>query len=190
MNGIESLPIPKERNLFLDKQVDQKSINALTKEIISINEHDQKLIKLYDVYGLTYTPKPINIYIDSYGGDVYQALGLISVIDASEVPVYTICTGSAKSAAFLILVCGHYRYCYKNSTMLYHQISTEYMFGTVKGMDEDLGESKRLLKKMEEIVTSRTKITKKMLREVYDCKVDWYLSATEAFKLQIVDEII
>ena len=46
------LELPKERNIYLPKQVDQASMNDLTKSIIEINEHDKHLTKLYDVYDL------------------------------------------------------------------------------------------------------------------------------------------
>ena len=70
------LPIPKERILFFAKQVDQTSIEALTKNIIEINENDEFLKKQYAVYDLEYKPKPIKIMIDSFGGSVYAILGL------------------------------------------------------------------------------------------------------------------
>jgi archaellum component FlaC len=41
---------PKERNLFFNKQVDQETIGELTKSIVEINEHDEKLKKVYEIY--------------------------------------------------------------------------------------------------------------------------------------------
>ena len=72
-----TLPVPKQRNLYLPKQVNQASMNDLVKSIVDINEDDDHLEKLYQVYGLQYNKKPIKIYIDSYGGAVYQCFGLI-----------------------------------------------------------------------------------------------------------------
>ena len=75
-----NLPNPKERNLFFDKQVNQSSINALSKDIIEIGEHDGYIKKIYEAHDLKYVPKPIKIYIDSYGGYVYQCLGLVGIM--------------------------------------------------------------------------------------------------------------
>ena len=61
----EHLPLPKNRDLFFTKQVDQTSIGELTQKIIEINKDDEHLKKIYNVYGLTYNPEPIQIYIDS-----------------------------------------------------------------------------------------------------------------------------
>ena len=98
-----ALPVPKVRNLYLPKQVDQASMNELTKSIIEINEDDEHLKKLYGVYGLIYDPKPIKIYIDSYGGKVYQCFGLIGVMENSLTPIHTVVTGAAMSCGFIIV---------------------------------------------------------------------------------------
>jgi len=183
------LETPTERNLYFNKQVDQASIGKLTEQIIEINNHDRKLEKLYDIYDIQYTPNPINIYIDSYGGRVYQCFGLLSVIDCSVTPIHTYVTGAAMSAGFLMLICGHKRFAYALSTPLYHQASKSF-YGTAKDMEEDFMEIKRLQTKMEDIVMKRTKITREKLTEIYEKKTDWYMSATQALRLGVVDEII
>ena len=77
MSETINLPSPKERKLFLDRQVSQSSINAISKEIIGINDHDEYIERIYEAHDLQYVPKPIKLYIDSYGGLVYQCLGLL-----------------------------------------------------------------------------------------------------------------
>ncbi len=185
----ETLPIPKDRNLFFAKQVDQDSIVALTKSIIEINEDDESLTKLYSMHGLSYTPKPIKIYIDSYGGAVYQCFGLLSVIDKSKTPVHTIVTGAAMSCGFMILISGHKRFAYELATPLYHQVSTGFS-GKLKDMEEDLIETQRLQTMIEEITLKKTKIKKPKLEKIFKRKIDWFMSAKEAKDLGVVDEII
>ena len=58
MNPI-TIPHPKDRNLFLAKQVDQESINAISKAIIAINEDDEYITKIYSAHDIEYKPKPI-----------------------------------------------------------------------------------------------------------------------------------
>src|ERR1017187_1566959 len=115
----ETLKLPKSRELFFIKQVDQSSIGELTKAIIEINQDDEHLKKLYSVYNLEYRPDPIKIFLDSYGGQVYQCFGLLSVIERSQTPIHTIVTGCAMSCGFMILICGHKRFAHKLSTPLY-----------------------------------------------------------------------
>ena len=183
------IPSPRPRKLYLAAQVNQKSMNDLTKAIISINEHDRLLEKLYPAYNVAYVAPPIEIYIDSYGGAVYQCMGLLGVMEKSVTPIHTIAVGAAMSCGFMILISGHKRFGYKHSTPLYHQVSTGF-WGKVKDMEESLEETKRLQKKIETITLERTDITNKKLKEVLKNKIDWYMSAEEALTLGVIDEIV
>lgn len=183
------LPIAKERNLYLAKQVDQASINEISKAIIDINQDDEYLGKLAELHGMKYTPKPIKLYIDSYGGYVYQCFGLLGIMDKSVVPVHTIVTGAAMSCGFLIAITGHKRFAYDTATHMYHQVSTGFA-GKTKDMEEDLEEVKRLQSILEEHTLERTKMTRAQLDENYKGKKDWYINAKQALKLGIIDEII
>lgn len=181
---------PKNRNLYLSQQVNQDSINVLSKEIIEINEDDEYLIKLAKINGIEYTPNPIKIYIDSYGGAVYQCFGLLGIIEKSKVPIHTIVTGCAMSCGFVIAITGHKRFAYEKSTLLYHQVSRGYVGGKAKDLEEDLVEMLRLQKLIEEHTLAKTKLTKKQLKECYDSKKDWFFTAEEALSYQIIDQII
>jgi ATP-dependent Clp protease protease subunit len=183
------LPIAKERNLYLAKQVDQASINEISKAIIDINQDDEYLGKLAELHSMVYTPKPINLYIDSYGGYVYQCLGLLGIMDKSVVPVHTIVTGTAMSCGFMIAISGHKRFAYDTATHMYHQVSSG-LWGKLKDMEEDLEETKRLQSIIEEITLAKTKMTRAQLDENYKGKKDWYINAKQALKLGIIDEII
>lgn len=180
---------PHPRNVFFAHQVDQDKINDLSKSIIEIREHDEFLKKLYPLYGLSYTPKPINIHIDSYGGAVYQCFGLLSIMKAKGTPVNTIVTGCAMSCGFMIAIHGAHRSIHKHGTLMYHQVSSG-VWGKVAEIEEDLFEAKRLQKMIEEMTLENTKITKEKLEKVYKGKQDWYLDARDALKWGCVDEIV
>ena len=184
-----TLPKPKFRTLYLPEQVNQESMNKLTKSIIEINKSDSYLKKLYGINDIEYNPKPVEIYIDSYGGAVYQCFGLLGVMEKSETPIHTIVTGAAMSCGFMILISGHKRFGYTHSTPLYHQVSSGF-YGKIKDMEEHLEESKRLQKKIEDLTLERTSISKKKLNEILKNKVDWYMSAEEALSLGVIDGII
>jgi len=184
-----TLPRPKARNLYLPEQVNQESMNKLTKSIIEINEDDEYLKKLYAVHEIIYNPQPIQMYIDSYGGAVYQCFGLLGVMEKSETSIHTIVTGAAMSCGFMILISGHKRFGYKHSTPLYHQVSTGF-YGKVEDMEESLAETKRLQKKIEDITFERTSISKKKLSEILKNKKDWYMTAEEALGLGVIDGIL
>jgi len=184
-----TLPKPRSRNLYLPEQVNQESMNKLTKNIIDINENDTYLQKLYAIHDIEYVPKPIRLYIDSYGGAVYQCFGLLGVMAGSKTPIHTIVTGAAMSCGFMILISGHKRFGYKLSTPLYHQVSSGF-WGKVQEMEESLEQTKKLQQKIEEITLDRTQITKKKLKEVLKNKIDLYMTAEEALLLGVIDEIV
>lgn len=189
MAAANTLPVPSNRSLYLSKQVDQASMNELTKSIIEINENDEHLQKLYGVYGFEYKARPIKIYIDSYGGAVYQCFGLIGVMENSKTPIHTIVTGAAMSCGFMILINGHRRFAYRHATPLYHQVSSGF-FGKVKDLEEKLEETKRLQEKIEKMTLRLTSVSKKKLREILKNKVDWFMTAESALELGVIDEIV
>jgi ATP-dependent Clp protease protease subunit len=184
-----TLDLPKDRNLYFTKQVEQNSIGDLTQKIIEINEDDMRLTKIYTLHDIEYKPKPIKIYIDSYGGNVYQCFGLLSVMKRSKTPIHTIVTGCAMSCGFMMLISGHKRFAHELSTPLYHQVSSA-AWGKLKDMEQDVEEAKRLQKIIENITLDRTTISKSKLKEVLEQKIDWFMSAEEALKLGVVDEIL
>jgi len=180
---------PLPRNLFLAQQVDQDSMNAMSKAILDIREHDDYLKKLYKLHDLEYTPKPIKLHIDSYGGAVYQCFGLLSIMKDKGTPVNTIVTGCAMSCGFMIAIHGAHRKIHKHGTMMYHQVSFG-AEGKVADVEEEVFEAKRLQKKIEDMTLEMTKITKDKLEKVYKAKHDWYLDAKDALKWGCVDEIV
>lgn len=184
-----TLPIPKERALYLPTQVNQSSMNDLTKAIILINDTDIEIQKLGGIYGISYAPEPIKIYIDSYGGSVYQCLGLLGIMERSVVPIHTIVTGCAMSCGFIISITGHKRFCYDHSTFLYHQLSYG-AYGKLREHEDEMVESKRIQALIEKHTMHYTKLTKDQLKDSYERKTDWFISSKDALKFSIVDEII
>lgn len=136
-----------------------------------------------------YTPKPIKIYIGSYGGSVYQCLGLLCIIEKSTTPIHTIVTGCAMSCGFLMSITGHKRYAYNKSTLLYHQISSA-EYGKLKDIEDGVIEMKHLQKIIEEHTLSHTKISREKLKQIFKEKVDWFIKPKQALKLGVIDEII
>jgi len=186
---LKSLETPMQRKLFFTQQVTQASISDLTQKIIEINDNDEKLEQVTNIYGMHYERLPIEIYIDSYGGAVYPCFGLLSVIENSVTPIHTIVTGSAMSCGFLILLSGHLRFAYKLSTAMYHQVSSA-TGGKLKDMQEDLEETERLQQIINDHTFSKTNITQKKLDKNFNGKKNWFIAGEDLIKLGIVDKII
>ena len=171
------------------KQVNQDSIKDVTEKILAINKDDDHLEKLYKVYGIKYKRQPIEMHIDSYGGQVYQIMGLIGLMEVSKTPIHTYGLGAAMSCGFILLISGHKRFAYKYSRPMYHQVSGG-TIGKVADMEQSMEETVEVQKFIEQQTLNKTNITKKMLKKNFKEKVDWFFSPEEAKKLNIVDKIL
>lgn len=186
------LRAPKERDVYLYGDVDgDDTIPAIIKEIKAIERDDQRLIHIFKAAGITYTPEPILLHISSYGGVIYDGLALISVMRTCKTPVDTVVTGYAMSMGLVIATQGRKRYCHALSTYMFHQLSS---WGDdarkLKDIEEDLTETKRQQQVLNDLVMSRSGITKKMVDANKRQKKDWYITAHEALRLGLVDEIL
>lgn len=181
---------PEERILMFTEQVNQETISKLSKAILDINLKDAEREKDFkNHFNGEYKRKPIKIYIDSYGGQVYQCFGLLGIIEHSKTPIHTIITGCAMSCGFMIAIVGHKRFAYKRATLLYHQVSSG-AWGKLKELKEEIKETKRLQEEIEEIVLEKTLISKARLKKSYKAKEDWFITTKEALKLKCIDSIM
>jgi hypothetical protein len=73
-----------------------------------------------------------------------------------------------------------------NSWLVKHNLFVD----KVVNVEEDIEETKRLQSILEKITLEKTTISSKRLKEVYEKKQDWYMSAEEALSLGVVDEIL
>ena len=119
----------------------------------------------------------------------YQIFGLISIIEKCKTPIYTIATGAAMSAGFLLLIHGNKRFAYKNASIMVHQVS-DGSWGTYEKIKTDLKETKRLHDVIKKMIISKTNIKPEKLDKVFKSQKDWYLDVDQAIKLKIIDAIL
>lgn len=93
------------------------------------------------------------------------------------------------SCGLLCPITASERICSRYTTFLLHQPSSG-GYGTLKDMEAQNNETKRLWDITKQIVLKYTKITEEQLDEVKRTNDDWIIPADEALRLGIVDKIL
>ena len=174
-----------KRLFYISDDIDNSSIGSLTFDLLFLLQQDDEK----DAKEKDFKREPIKIYINSYGGSVYDMWALIDIITNSKTPIYTYCTGYAMSAACKIFLAGHKRFISKHATLLYHQMSC-WRSGKYQDLVEDREEMDYLQNTIEEYVLNRTKMTKKEIQRIRENKIDYYIHADKAVELGFADEVI
>lgn len=131
---------------------------------------------------------PINLIINSDGGSVYEALGIIDYIQSLDVKVNTICRGRAMSAAALILCAGTgIRAASQYSTIMFHEISSD-----IYGKSSDMKANVQHMEKLEEILLEILKTNSNKEKDYWKNVTikDYYITPKEAMDLGVIDVII
>lgn len=161
---------------------ERSTIMRMVEGIMEINRYDAKQD----------TPpkerKPIRLYINSPGGSISEGFSLLSAIELSKTPIYTINIGQWSSMAFLIGISGHKRFSLPHMRFLMHEgYAGAYDSG---GKAQDL---MRFLDRFErEVVRSHVLEHGKMSAEEYDSKIreEVYMLPEDALKYGFIDEIV
>jgi ATP-dependent Clp protease protease subunit len=131
---------------------------------------------------------PITLMINSNGGDVYEALGIIDYIESLSVPVNVIARGRAMSAAAMILCCGTgLRAASKSSTIMVHEASAE-IFGKSADIKANAEHIDELEEEFYKMMAKKTKHDEDFWRKA--CRKDYYMTAQKALELGLIDKVI
>lgn len=168
----------QERAIWIDSDIDDCTYE-ITKQIYEYNRQDKDIP--------VESRKPIKIYINSFGGDLYQCFALISAIGASKTPVYTINTGVAMSAGMIILLSGHKRFAVKYSIAMCHSGSGS-VGGDFEQTQSAMDNYKKMVDTMKTYILERTKIDSKTLSRKWT--KDWYMFSDEQVSLGVANEIV
>ena len=173
-----------DRVVYLCSDINSEGIKEVMSQLLHIINMDKQGMETFRNYKL----KPIYLYVQSFGGSVYDMFALIDIIESSTTPIMTICTGYCMSAAALIFMAGHARYMFKNSTLMLHQMSS-IALGKINDLVLDVKEQNKLHKKMMKFIKKHSDLPKKYLKHIDGDKQDVYLSAKNCIKYGICDEI-
>lgn len=188
----EQYQILMDRRIYLTSMIEEADENCdeylrsptmqMVEDIMEINRYDAKQD----------TPpkdrKPIRLYINSPGGSPTEGFSLVSAIELSKTPIYTINIGQWSSMAFLIGITGHRRFSLPNMRFLMHE--------GYAGAYDSGSKAQDLMKFLDrferEVVREQVLKYGKMTGEEYDSKIreEVYMLPEDALKYGFIDEIV
>ena len=155
-----------------------ESVEKFAKDLANAHASDQELIP---------------VVIDSSGGSVYSLLAMVDLLRSSDRKIATIVMGKAMSCGAALLTCGDegHRYAAPISTIMIHDVSA-HAFGKLEELKSDAKEAERLNKLIFDLMENNCGHKKgyflDKLRKEHN-SADWFLTPTEAKKLNLVNHI-
>lgn len=165
----------EQRKLFLGREVDPRLANRLMAQLLFLEAENPTA--------------PIDLYINSPGGEVSSGLAIYDMIRLIRSPVSTISAGLTASIATVIMVGGvkGKRLSFPNSRVLIHQPA-----GGVKGQATDVEiHAREILKikdRINQILAEQTGQPVKKIEK--DTNRDYWMTAEEAREYGIIDVVI
>lgn len=165
----------RERIIFLGEPIDDRMANIIIAQLLFLESEDPK--------------KDIRMYINSPGGSVTATMAILDTMNYIKPDVSTVCVGLAASGAAIILSAGRKskRFMLPNAETMIHQ-----PIGGTEGQATDIAiTAKQILKIRDKLNRLLAKNTGKPVAQVEkDSDRDYYMSAEEAVKYGLADEII
>ena len=165
----------KNRIIMLGTPINDQIANLIVAQLLYLAREDSS--------------KPISMYINSPGGQVYSGLAIYDTMQQIECPISTVAVGFTASFGTILLTAGTkgMRYALPNATIHMHQ-----PLGGAQGQASDIEiqarEILRLRTSLNGILSKHTGQTPERIEE--DTDRDLYMSAAEAMKYGLVDEVL
>lgn len=165
----------KERIIMLGTPINDQIANLIVAQLLWLASEDSS--------------KPIRMYINSPGGQVYSGMAIYDTMQQVECPVSTVAVGFTASFGTILLTAGTkgMRYALPNATIHLHQ-----PLGGARGQASDIAiqaqEILRLRTDLNQILSHHTGQSIERIRK--DTDRDLYLTAQQAMEYGLVDEVL
>lgn len=164
----------KDRIIFLGGPIEDYTANLVIAQLLFLASEDPK--------------KDIQLYINSPGGSVTATLAMLDTMNHIKPDVATVCVGIAASGAAIMLAGGAKgkRFALPNAEVMIHQ-----PWGGAQGQATDIEiTAKHIVATRDRLNKILAKATGQPLSKIEtDVERDYFMSAEEAKKYGIVDEI-
>ena len=163
--------------------------------VIRVRKFDEAAAKTFSdtMANAQNTGQPIiPVIIDSYGGQVYSLMSMISDIKHSKIPVATITQGKAMSCGAILFSFGTegHRYMDPDATMMIHDVSSM-GWGKVEEIKADAEEVERLNQKVYRMMAKNCGQKEDHFLNIVHDKghADWFLDAKECRKHNMANHL-
>ena len=138
--------------------------------------------------------RDIKMFVSTHGGtasDMFSIIDVMETIKDNTCDIETVGIGKVMSAGVPILAAGTKgkRKIGKNCRIMLHNVMAGFD-GTIFNMENELKEIKWIQDRYIQTLAHYSKLTKKKIKKMLKSQRDIYISAEEAVKLGIADEII
>ncbi len=165
----------KNRIIMLGTPINDQIANLIVAQLLYLAREDSS--------------KPISMYINSPGGQVYSGMAIYDTMQQIECPVSTVAVGFTASFGTVLLTAGAkgMRYALPNATIHMHQ-----PLGGAQGQASDIEiqarEILRLRTSLNNILSTHTGQPIERIEE--DTDRDIYMGAEQAMEYGLVDEVL
>lgn len=163
-----------KRRVFLFGRLENEVALPVIKRLLRLNDKDPNT--------------PIDLIINSAGGNGYNADAIIATMHSLSAPVNTICFGHALSGACEILASGTgMRKAYEFATLMFHQTLWE-ADGDITNLEIQAKQGLKFRDAQIDLLARCSGQDKKVIRQ--DIERDHYMTSKEALAYGLIDEIV
>lgn len=179
-NGITLVPLDSrlmaERKVFIEGEINADKACEFVKQIILLSAEDPQ--------------QPIDVLINSPGGEINSGMLMYDVIQASKAPIRMYCIGKAYSMGAVLFASGNNgRYMLPHGELMIHEPLLGSRVGgnssSIKSISDSLLETKR---KMNQILAKHTGKSEEEVEEA--TSFDHYFSPEESIAFGLCDQIV
>jgi ATP-dependent Clp protease protease subunit len=165
----------KNRIIFLGTPINDQVANVIVAQLLFLSSEDPEA--------------PIQIYINSPGGQVYAGMAIYDTMQMLSNPISTVAVGMTASFGTVLLTAGTkgQRYALPNATIHMHQ-----PLGGAQGQASDIEiQAREILRLKAQLNGILSHHTGKTLDEIeHDTERDFYLHAQQAVEYGLVDRVM
>lgn len=165
-----------DRKIFIEGEIGYEMACSFVKKIMLLTQDDSS--------------KPIDVFINSPGGEINSGMLIYDIIQSSKTPIRMFCIGRAYSMGALLFACGnHGRYMLPNGELMIHEPLLGNRVGgnssSIKSISESLLETKN---KMNQLLARHTGKTEEDIEKA--TSYDHYFNSDESVEFGLCDGIV